>query len=374
MAGGAILSVIGVTALKDKDEDLEQNIEHGLDNDQPSYVPDGFIHVPDDISEVYQKLTLQQNELMRLYNQIQNGLNELRDEESRVIQDVIRNYHKLQRETSLEREKLHDEELDQFKKQLEDEYMESVDTVRQSLKTRILDFFDGHEAELSSLVKDTHVYTGDVSHRITHIYNLIKFYDEKSKRQAQLSTLVSRFLLLEQRIREHPTLPFQLYLDYFNEIAKSVPSIHQSVQHLPKNIAAEGVPTIEDLRAEFEKTSAKGRSISLAGRDPGFFDYALGYLKQKLSFNLNDNEQIIILTNAKYHMEKDQLKLCIEELEKLEGKPREIMTPWIKKAHTRVLIQDSLNTISKDISSSLQELASQEPPTFEQTLKSFVTK
>lgn len=352
LTGGLILSVVAVSASQ---EEEDQNVENTNESGEKVVV------LPKSLIEMFEKVTEQHNELMDIYNEIHRDIETLRNEEGNIVNNIIRYYHILKSDLIKEMDKEHEDSIKKLQQTLEENYTEAVSKFRTEEKAKLLDLLDESTTSVCNSTNNV-IKSGEEAYKeITHIYILAKYFHEKNKRQQSLAAITSRFLLLRQRIAEHPTLPFDAYLNLLDEVTKSTPTIHQNLSLIPKSVAISGIPSLVQLRSDFENSVRKSKSVCFAGKDANVLDYAIGYVKQFLPFN-SDDKGLFILSRAQNYMERDQLKLCLAELKQLKGEPREMMENWINKAEESIILHDSLDSISKDISNQLKELINEEPP------------
>ena len=52
-----------------------------------------------------------------------------------------------------------------------------------------------------------------------------------------------------------------------------------------------------------------------------------------------------ILSRAQYYSHRNQLDLGVEEVKKLHGKPKEVMSEWLERAERSILLQRQVKLV-----------------------------
>ena len=144
--------------------------------------------------------------------------------------------------------------------------------------------------------------------------------------------------------------PLQAVAGRDNVIAAALSSIPSSL--------ANGVPTLPELQARFDKVAKKARQAALVpDGQSGLEGQLAGMLFAALKFppkpddpapedDLNAAEYVLV--QARQHVQMGQLEKAVHELEKLKGQAAFTVQGWKKDAADRVAVEQAMKVIKME--------------------------
>ena len=135
-----------------------------------------------------------------------------------------------------------------------------------------------------------------------------------------------------------------------NVIAAAVSSIPSSL--------ADGIPTLPELQARFDKVASKTRQAALvpAGQS-GLEGQLAGMLFATLKFPPKADDPApeddkdaaeYVLVRARQHVQLGELEKAVQQLNKLEGQAAFTVQGWKKDAADRVAVEQALKVIKME--------------------------
>lgn len=236
-----------------------------------------------------------------------------------------------------------------------------VERVQQALKQRYQKELDDAMDKLRTEYRKKHE---ERVATLTSLSKELKSHEELFKQKAELERKTKQLLKIQRayinlyRTATEKSQPFAHELKSLERTSTEDPLIRSAIGAIPKDVAEQGIPTIEQLKKSFEQVSKVGRqSIVAAEEDKS--------LLQKMKGLYNASAAAVpdlggdAFSRASWYMENGNLEKAVHELNQIEKNKDSAVVHWIEDAKKRLVVETSLNIIDSEISVLTAELVQQ---------------
>mmetsp|Transcript_43294 Transcript_43294/g.112513 ORF Transcript_43294/g.112513 Transcript_43294/m.112513 type:complete len:731 (-) Transcript_43294:169-2361(-) len=171
--------------------------------------------------------------------------------------------------------------------------------------------------------------------------------NETSMRGHLVHKLSVAILSLEEALKAKK--PLREELRALKAASKDDSIIDAATAALEDIAAAEGVPTISELRHRFESVSTQGRRAALMAEGGGVFGafvgYLLSYIPEAPEGRLPEEEgNESRFSRAQYYLEKGDVKNALNEMRSLpaDSLARKVVADWAREAEKRVVFEQTV--------------------------------
>ena len=143
---------------------------------------------------------------------------------------------------------------------------------------------------------------------------------------------------------------FDSHLKHLTRLSQDDPLIGTLLRSIPKEVASQGVISIEQLRSDFHPLRRRIHQFALATEEGGMMSLAVSYVLSFFMFEkhgLVDGSDIEArLARAEHYLyvESDVLR-AIKEMNQLSGWNRRLAEDWLKNARQLAEVQQAVNAL-----------------------------
>jgi hypothetical protein len=273
--------------------------------------------------------------------------------EAARIREIIRQYESNfqrylsdleQQHSAVQREQAHQYEA--LLQELRDEVSEALSLVSASARAR-------HEERLQAV----HATLAEMQ----TAEDTFKSLQRRSKDEKSIVVVARTCLLLQRHLSEHPSLPFDGLLSELQTNCKNLPQLDDIVRSIPIDVARHGLPSLDALRTEFDRTAAHARRATMTSPSSSLVDNIVAIFREKFTPEhrkiglVTGTDNWSKLARANWYIRSGRVEAAISEIDSMEGQPRDLMNPFVQQAKDSVLVSQRLRFLSVAAANALSE-------------------
>lgn len=268
---------------------------------------------------------------------------------SESLRTIVKYYQYLLEETIVSKDNEYNEELERVRNELESTYFELLqNTQKLEIQSREI-----YISNLNNLIDESHDHQfdpNDIIDKLETLNSKLSNYREQDEKYTQIFKSFDAFLKLHHHILFGSTHPYDQIYNNFIESIHNLPHLKNYVTSLDFDSSL--LHNFKDTKIEFLDKYNKSIKYCLIGESDSEFYYQFQKFRRyfaKLTSTIPDNDvnelNLQRLESAKNYLENGKYSLFLNEIEKLEGKPKEYMEPLHDNIERILIVNDYLSFI-----------------------------
>lgn len=266
---------------------------------------------------------------------------------SESLRTIVKYYQYLLEESIVSKENEYNQELEKVKGDIENKYFDMLQNTQDLEEVSRKEYLKN----LYFLIDDTHKHQFEPNEMIGILEKFnskLDYYRERDNYYKQLFKSFYAFWELYHRITYESTLPNDQIYKNFKESIENIPQMKEYTSSM--DLDSTLIFDLREIKNEFFEKYNESTKYCIAGDSTSELSYHIKKywrLITKMTSTLSENDinelNLQRLNHAKKYLESNKFIHCLNEIEKLEGKPREYMEPFYEKVKQTLTVNDYLS-------------------------------